>query len=179
VLVYPFTANHLLIKNRPKDEHRVMVRYGGEKSWLEQEHPVGRDVANVDTTLVLGIHVDEDLIVGLDPNLYDPFPMGISVEFKQSHVDAALSSAHGWHVFERDNIGGTRRGTPRARDGLETVVLFRPHRLLDYVRLERTAGDLDLDPALRFTTAVNAVTPGTTQTRAPRCIKWVWSGVAG
>jgi len=58
VLVYPFTTNHLLIKKRPADEHRVMVRYGGEKSWLEQEHPLGRDVANVDTTLVLGIHVD-------------------------------------------------------------------------------------------------------------------------
>jgi len=165
VLVYPFTANHLLIKNRPADEHRVMIRYGGERSWVENEHPVGRDVANVDTTLVLGVHLDEDLFVGLDPNLYDPFPMGISVEFKQNHVDAALTSADGWHVFERDNIGGTRRGAPRARDGLETVVLFQPHRLLDYVRLERTASDLDLDPALRFTTAINAAVRGTAQTR--------------
>lgn len=166
VLVYPFTTNHLLIKNRPADEHRVMVRYGGERSWVEHEHPVGRDVANVDTTLVLGVHLDENLFVGLDPSLYDPFPMGVSVEFKQSHVDAALSGPDGWYVFERDNIGGTRRGTPRARDGLETVVLFQPHRLLDYVRLERTASDLDLDPALRFTTAVNAATPGTADTRA-------------
>lgn len=166
VLVYPFTANHLLIKNRPTDEHRVMIRYGGEKSWVEQEHPLGRDVANVDTTLVLGIHVDEDLFVGLDPNLYDPFPMGISVEFKQSQVDRAVRSAAGWHVFERDNVGGTRRGIPRARDGLETVVLFKPNRLLDYVRLERTASDLGLDPALRFAAAVEAARPSTAGDKA-------------
>lgn len=143
-----------------------MIRYGGEKSWVEQGHPLGRDVANVDTTVVLGIHVDEDLIVGLDPNLYDPFPMGISVEFKQSHVDAAAQSADGWHVFERDNVSGTRRGIPRARDGLETVVLFEPHRLLDYVRLERTASDLGLDPALRFAAALEATPPSTAQDRA-------------
>jgi hypothetical protein len=162
VLIYPFTANQRLITHRPEDEHRVMIRYGGERSWVERDHPVGRDVANVDTTLVLGVHLNEDLFVGLDPSLYDPFPMGISVEFKQRHVDAALSSPDGWHVFERDNIGGRRRGTPRARDGLETVVLFQPHRLLDYVRLERTASDLDLDSALRFTTAVNATKHRTT-----------------
>ena len=166
VLVYPFTANQVVTEGRPADEHCLQVRYGGETSWTEYDHPVGRDVANVDTTLVLGVHTDVDLFVGLDPNLYDPFPMGISIEFKQSQVDAALQSPNGWQVFERDNIGGVRRGTPRARDGLETIVLFKPDRLLDYVRLERTASDLGLDPALRFIAAVDAEAPSTAQTRA-------------
>ena len=159
VLAYPFTATQVLTKGRPADEHRLQVRYGGEKSWTEYEHPLGRDVAHIDTTLVLGVHVDLDLFVGLDPALYDPLPMGISVEFKQSQVDTALQSTHGWHVFERDNITGVRRAVPRARDGLETVVLFTPERLLDYVRLERTASDLGLDPALRFASALEASTP--------------------
>lgn len=159
LLVYPFTANQVLTKNRPTDEHRLQIRYGGEKSWNEREHNIGRDIASVDTTLVLGVHLNTELLVGLDPALYDPLPMGISVEFKQAEVDAALDSEHGWHVFERNNVGGTRRGAPRARDGLEEIVLFRPHRLLDYVRLERTASDLRLDPALRFSTARDAAEP--------------------
>jgi len=159
LLIYPFTANHVVTTNRPLDEHRLQVRYGGQKSWAERTHTIGRDLAGIDTTLVVGVHINVDLFIGLAPSLYDPLPMGISVEFKKSHVDAALTSEHGWHVFERNNIGGTRRGAPRARDGLETIVLFRPERLLDYVRLERTATDLDLDPSLRFAAAVSATVP--------------------
>jgi len=150
VLAYPFRATHRLIRNRPADEHRLQVRYGAESTWLE-EHPLGRDVASVDTTVVLGVHVEAGLLVGLDPMLYDPLPMGISVEFKDSEVDAA--QAAGWHVFERDNIAGRRRSIPRAPQGLETIVFFRPERLLDYVRLEREAADLGLDPALRYAAA--------------------------
>lgn len=155
VLVYPFRANHRDTKNRPADEHRMQIRYGGDKTWHE-DHRLGRDVAGVDTTLVLGVHVEAGVLIGLDASLYDPLPMGISVEFKTSHVDKALDK--GWYIFERDNIGGNRRGTPRATEGLETIVMFTPDRLLDYVRLERTATDLALDPALRFITAEKAAT---------------------
>lgn len=165
ILAYLFTANKVVTAGRPVDEHRLQVRYGGEKSWSALEHPVGRDVAGIDITLVLGVHIDVDLFVGLDPALYDPLPMGISVEFKQADVDAALDSEHGWHVFERDNITGSRRRMPRARDGLETIVLFRPDRFLDYVRLERTASDLGLDPALRFAAASAAEAPRRARTR--------------
>jgi hypothetical protein len=127
VLVYPFRATHRLIRNRPADEHRLQVRYGAEPSWGE-EHPLGRDIASVDTTVVVGVHLEADLLVGLDPLLYDPLPMGISVEFKDHEVRAAQAS--GWHVFERDNIAGRRRSVPRAPQGLETIVAFRPERLL-------------------------------------------------
>lgn len=153
VLVYPFRANHQKIKNRPDDEHRIQIRYGGEKSW-KVDHPVGQDIAGVDTTLVVGAHLDAGLLIGLDPLLYDPLPMGISVEFKEANVAAALSS--GWHVFERDNLSGSKRVNPRSSGGLETIVLFTPDRLLDYVRLERTATDLALDHALRFVAANEA-----------------------
>jgi Methylase-associated X1 len=157
ILSYPFTATYNLIKNRPTDEHRLQIRYGAEETWGE-DHPIGKDLALVDTTLVLGVHLDADLFVGLDANLYDPLPMGISIEFKQANVDAA-QGPNGWHVFERDNITGTRRPDPRARHGLETVVLFKPNRLLDFVRLERKASDLGLDPALRFAAAKDAAIP--------------------
>jgi hypothetical protein len=157
VLAYPFRATHRLIRNRPADEHRLQVRYGAESTW-GGEHPLGRDIASVDTTVVLGVHLEADLLVGVDPMLYDPLPMGISVEFKNAEVNEARAS--GWHVFERDNIAGRRR-SPRAPRALETIVIFRPERLLDYVRFEREATDLGLDPALRYAAAETAaVRPG-------------------
>lgn len=156
LLVYPFRATHNVIRNRPSDEHRLQIRYGSEPTWT-QEHRLGRDVAGVDTTLVLGVHLQAGVFIGLDPFLYDPLPMGISVELKAREIRAA--SEAGWHVFERDNHGGRRRRDPRAPDGLETVVVFRPERLLDYVRLERQASDLGLDAALRFAAAQDAGTP--------------------
>lgn len=162
MLAYPFTANHRVISGRPADEHRLQIRYGGEESWGQRAHDIGRDVAGIDTTLVLGVHVQHDLLIGLDPNLYDPLPMGISIEFKDHQVGATLQSPEGWQVFERDNIPGRRRRAARAREGLETVVMFQPRRLLDYVRFERTASDLRLDPALRLTTATEATRPPAT-----------------
>lgn len=150
VLVYPFRATHNVIKNRPQDEHRLQIRYGGEGRW-EGDHRIARDLAYVDTTLVLGVHVEANLFVGLDPVLYDPLPMGISIEFKDREVQAAQVS--GWHVFERNNISGRRRQEARSRDGLETLVMFSPDRLLDYVRFEREAQDLSLDSPLRFAAA--------------------------
>lgn len=156
LLVYPFRATHRVIRNRPADEHRLQVRYGAEESWSE-DHPVGRDVAGVDTTLVLGVHTRAEVLVGLDPLLYDPLPMGISVELKERDVAAAKDAS--WYVLERDNRGGRRRKDPRAPQGLETVVVFRPERLLDYVRLERAAADLGLDPPLRYAAAQAATVP--------------------
>jgi hypothetical protein len=154
VLVYPFRATHRVIKNRPPDEHRIQIRYGSEKTW-EEEHPIGDDIANVDTTLILGVHLQENMFIGLDPALYNPLPMGISIEFKDEDVGAAKES--GWHVLERDNIGGSRRPNSRAPQGLETLVMFKPSRLLDFVRFEREARDLQLDPPLRFATASKAL----------------------
>lgn len=151
VLCYPFRCNPPPINRRPPDEHRVQVRLGGDRSWIEQEHPLGHDIAGVDTTVVLGLHPEAGIIVALDPLLYDPLPMGISVEFKQADVDATLRD--GWHVWERVNRTGRRRDAPRAREGIETLIGLRPERLLDLVRFERQASGLGLDPALRLVAA--------------------------
>ncbi|MEX2289418.1 MAG: hypothetical protein WD794_03715 [Mycobacteriales bacterium] len=150
LLIYPFRCNPPPIKGRPVDEHRLQVRYGGERSWTG-EHPLGTDVARVDVTLVLGLHLAAGIFIGLDPALYNPLPMGISVEFKQHQVDEVR--ADGWSVWERVNRGGTRRSRPRARNQLETVVGFLPERLIDYVKLEREASTLALDPPLRYRAA--------------------------
>src|SRR2546423_3127846 len=86
VLCYPFRCNPPPIRGRAPDEHRLQIRYGGEASWLENEHPVGLDVAGVDTTIVVGVHIEADVLIGLDPLRYNPLPMGISIEVRQAHV---------------------------------------------------------------------------------------------
>ncbi|MEX1142784.1 MAG: hypothetical protein WD993_07560 [Thermoleophilaceae bacterium] len=158
-MAYVFLANRNETRNRPADEHRTQVRYGdvNDPRWRAQHHPVGFDPAAVDVTLVLAVNPDADVIVALDPLLYDPLPLGISVFFKDAEIGEAARS--GWHVWARDNISGARRGDPRAELGVETVVGFAPVRLLDYVRLERQAQALRLDPPLRYRAALRASKP--------------------
>lgn len=153
---YVFTATHQQIRNRPPDEHRFQVRYGDVNSdlWKAEDHPVGFDPLGSDTTLVLGVHEKADLLIAVDPIAYDPLPMGISVFFKDAEVEAAQE--HGWHVWERDNIAGVRRGDTRTELGLETLVAFKPEMLFRYVQFERTAQRLGLDPPLRFRAAQEA-----------------------
>lgn len=151
VLCYPFRCNPAPIPGRPADEHRVQIRYGGERSWVEHDHPLGKDIAGVDTTIVVGVHLELGLFVGLDPLRYDPLPMGISVEFKEAELRQA--SAHGWHVWERENRSGLRRGVTRVGEGLETIIAFTPEKLLAYIGFERRASGLGLDPPLRFRAA--------------------------
>jgi hypothetical protein len=155
VLCYPFRCNPPPIRGRAPDEHRLQIRYGGESSWVDHEHPVGLDVAGVDTTIVVGVHIEADLFIGLDPLRYNPLPMGISIEFRQSHVDDAQRS--GWHVWERETRTGRRRAS-RAGEGLETLIAFRPERFFAYVGFERRASGLGLDPPLRFRAAQVAAT---------------------
>jgi hypothetical protein len=153
VLCYPFRANRRLTVNRPPDEHRLQIRYGGEASWTEQEHPVAFDVAGVDTTIMVGAHVEAGIFVGLDPHSYDPMPLGVSVEFKDAHVEAIRE--HGWFVWERS----VRSGSRRQRDDqatTETMIGFAPHRLVDFVRFERQAHSLGFDAPLRYRAAQQA-----------------------
>jgi hypothetical protein len=153
-----FLANRRATRNRPQDEHRLQIRYGdvNDASWRAGPHPVGFDPLGVDVTLLLGAHLDADLLIGLDPLVYDPLPIGISVFFRDSEIDEASRTA--WHVWERDNISGVVRTTPRTQLGIETIVGFKSERMLDYVRLERDAQALRLDPALRFARADRAAT---------------------
>jgi hypothetical protein len=167
LMVYPFRMKRLRTRNRPGDEIRGQLRYGSEESWPAEDHVVARDIAGVDTTLLVGVDPEENLIVGLDPALYDPLPLGISVYAKDQHADEVRQ--HGWAVWERTNRAGARRAAPRAAEGLETLVGFSPQRLLDYARFERSASDLGLDPPLRFAAAIDAGSaarePGTASAR--------------
>lgn len=151
MLIYPFRITRNAIKNRPADELRGQLRYGSEESW-KREHPVGRDVAGVDVSMILGIDLADGVFLGLDANLWDPLPMGISFYAKDAEIKHAKAS--GWHVWEKINRIGTKRSEPRSPTNLETVIAFTPDRLIDYARLERRASSLRLDPPLRYSAAV-------------------------
>lgn len=151
ILVYPFRVKKVKTKGRPEDEVRGQLRYGSEESW-EQEHPIGRDIAGVDVTMILGVDIADGVLLGLDANLWDPLPMGISFYAKDTEIQQAQQT--GWHVWEKENRGGTKRSVPRSPTNLETVVAFKPDRLIDYARLERRATSLRLDPPLRFSAAM-------------------------
>lgn len=153
LMIYPFRMTRLRTRNRPTNEIRGQLRYGAEESWTD-DHFVARDVAGVDTTLLLGVYPDEDFLVGLDPVLYDPLPLGISVYAKDEN--AATVRQLSWAVWERTNRPGLRRIAPRAAGGQETLVGFSPERLLDYAHFERRATELGLDPPLRYAAAVDA-----------------------
>jgi hypothetical protein len=155
ICAYVFLANRRETRNRPADEHRLQVRYGdvNDPAWRGGSHPIGFDPLAVDVTIVVGAHIEADLIVGLDPLIYTPLPIGISVFFKDAEIDEATRT--GWHVWERDNISGARRSSPRTELGVETLMAFSPDRVLDYVRFERTAQALRLEPPLRFRAAVD------------------------
>jgi hypothetical protein len=156
LMAYVFTANRRLTRNRPTDEQRMQIRYGDvdDPDWRGEIHPVGVDPTAVDVTLVLGAHEEADLLVALDPLRYDPLPMGISVFWKDADAEAARRV--GWHVWERDNLSGVRRATPRTELGVETLIAFAPERLFDFLAFEHEAQSLRLDPPLRYRAAQRA-----------------------
>lgn len=138
------------------DEWKIQIRYGSEESWRALDHPIGHDPAGVDVTMVLGIDLRHRVFIGLDPALYDPLPMGISIEYRQGDVERALADS--WHVWERETRGGSRR---EARwEGLETLVAFTPDRFVDFLVFEAEADALGLDHALRYRAAQQAASRG-------------------
>lgn len=150
VIVYAFHANRRETRNRPENEHRAQIRYGdvNKASWRLADHRVAFDPAAVDVTLVVAVEPEAGLIVALDPVLYNPLPLGISVFWKDADVEAARRS--GWHAWERDNLTGAKRTATRATLGVETLLAVAPARILDLIRFERVAQALRLDPALRL-----------------------------
>ncbi|MBP7851200.1 hypothetical protein [Candidatus Neomicrothrix sp.] len=154
LMVYPFTTTRRETRNRPKGERRTQIRFGDPTRERDEANPIARDVAGVDVTLVLAVDPENDFIVGLDPMIYEDLPMGISVYYSDRHVELAAESD--WAVWERTKAGGTRR---ESWEGLETLVGFRPHRILDFARFEAKASALGLSPDLRHRLAEEFVEP--------------------
>jgi hypothetical protein len=141
ILVYAFFANAKVTTNRPEDEHRFQIKYGGNlKGVLE----VAVDPQRLVTTLFLGIDPREGVFIAADPVMNTPAPMSRSIEFKAGHIEMIRSQ--GWVVWERDRRPGKSKNRPTADlEDFRTEVLVGGHqdRLLDLISLERIARGLD------------------------------------
>lgn len=146
VLVYAFFANSEPTRNRPEDEHRFQVKYGGN---LKGVLDVAVDPLRVTTTIFVGIDPRRELFVAADPLMNNPSPMSRSVEFKAENVEAILKD--GWSAWERERREAktTTRRSFRLLPDIRTEVLVggKKERLLDLILLERVA--LGLDPGER------------------------------
>jgi hypothetical protein len=115
VLVYAFLANSKPTRNRPVDEHRFQIKYGGDLSGVID---VAVDPLGVTTTIFIGIDLERMVFIAADPLMNNPSPMSRSVEFKTASIDRVL--ANGWSAWERDRREA-RTATRRAFVGLPTA----------------------------------------------------------
>ena len=137
VVVYPAYANRKETKNRPADEWRFQLKYGQKPRGEPRIVNLWQDPADLYTTLLCGISPETGFFVGLDPVLYNPTKLFISIEFKQADVEEILSK--GWHTWERENRGPQRDADVTDGDvfGIQAMVGGTRGSFLRYVRFER------------------------------------------
>ncbi|MEA2328303.1 MAG: hypothetical protein QOE68_3262 [Thermoanaerobaculia bacterium] len=128
ILVYGFFANNRDTKNRPKDEYRFQLKYGGKRD--HNLHHLWQDPYGLYTTVLVGISPSERFFVGFDPVLHSPTKHFISLEFKDSFVEDILRSRWAWR--ERDRRKGSE-------EPVEVIVGGTADSFLDFVRFEREA----------------------------------------
>jgi hypothetical protein len=142
VLAYAFFANTKSTRNRPGDEHRFQIKYGGNlKTWIN----VAVDPHELITTIFLGIDPERGIFITADPLMNTPAPMSRSVEFKRHHVEQVQDE--GWAAWERERHAARTKSRPSyvLDEDIRTDVLVggRQERLLDLIVLERIARGLD------------------------------------
>ena len=127
IIAYAFFANQRLTRNRPGDEYRFQLKYGGKQ--YRNIHHLWQDPYGIYTTLLVGISPSERFFVGFDPVLHSPTKHFISLEFKASFVEDVISGG-GWAWRERDRRSGSE-------EPVEIIVGGTPTSFLDYIRFER------------------------------------------
>lgn len=128
VVAYAYFANQRPTRNRPGDEYRFQLKYGGKRD--NNLHHLWQDPYGLYTTVLIGISPSERFFVGYDPVLHSPTKHFISLEFKASFVEEIFRD--GWSWRERERRSGSE-------DPVEVIVGGTMNSFLDYVRFEREA----------------------------------------
>ncbi len=131
VVAYAFLANNKQIRNRPRDEHRFQIKYGGD---LSGYHEIWQDPYGLYVTLLVGINPEMRFFVAADPVIRNPTRFSVSVEFKDQKANQILSDK--WVAWERE-----RRPGKRTLDEplFETLVAGTQDQFLRLIRFEREA----------------------------------------
>ncbi|WP_137046035.1 hypothetical protein [Pseudolabrys sp. FHR47] len=167
VLVYAFFANAKPTRNRPDDEHRFQVKYGGE---LRGVLEIAVDPHSLITTIFLGIDPERDIFIAADPLMNNPSPMSRSIEFKSKNVEEILD--RGWAAWERDYRQPKTRSRPTpdfdADKRIQVLVGGRKDRIFDLIQLEQMA--LGFDPGERHLIADKLLEKGKASLAANRLL---------
>jgi len=155
IIAYAYFANQHLTRNRPGDEYRFQLKYGGKQE--RNLHDLWQDPYGLYTTLLIGISPGERFFVGADPVLHSPTKHFISVEFKDSFVEEILRS--GWAWRERD-----RRS--RSEEPVEVIVGGTINNFLDFIRFEREARGEDQGHRALLAERRGVIAPVTTTSTA-------------
>jgi hypothetical protein len=140
IVVYAFFANSTPTKNRPADEHRFQIKYGGVLTGL---HEIWQDPYGLYTTLLVGIDPVRGFFVAADPCLYNPTRFSVSVEFKRD--DAERIQAEGWTAWERIRRGGEASASSKRlaryehEPAFEVLVGGTAPNFMKLIRFEREA----------------------------------------
>lgn len=127
IIAYAFLANSRPTKNRPDDEHRFQLTYGNNDV---TQHALCQDPHGAYTTLLCGIDLVRNVLVGADPTLDRTTNFLRTITFSSFQLEEARR--FGWHAWEREPENDD--------DGrIEVVVGLTPVRFVDYVRFEREA----------------------------------------
>jgi len=131
IVAYSFLANDKEIKNRPQDEHRFQIKYGGDLSGF---HEIWQDPYGLYVTLLLGINPGKGFFVAADPVLRNPTRFSVSVEFKEEEMREILQKK--WVAWERER----RPGKKTLDEPLfEVLIGGTADQFLRLVRFEREA----------------------------------------
>lgn len=131
IVAYSFLANNRKIKNRPEDEHRFQIKYGGDLSGL---HEIWQDPYGLYVTLLVGINPEMGFFVAADPVPRNPTRFSVSVEFKEEQAQEILDKK--WVAWERER----RPGKKTVDEPLfEALVGGTADQFLRLVRFEREA----------------------------------------
>lgn len=139
LICYAFRANKYRQGGRSSDEHRLQMKYGSDSDGY---HDIYIPDARNRVTLMFGVHIEEGVIVAVDPIMHKPTRFFKSIEFKTRHIEEIHNT--GWCGWERDRREARRdREMPLLSFQTEVLLGFQPDRFLRYVQLERIATGMD------------------------------------
>lgn len=133
IVAYAFLATRTPTKNRPKDERSFQIKYG--KKEKDNLHELWVDPLGIYATLLLGINVEDEFFVSLDPLMHNPTEVPLALRLSDKRVEKIKRS--GWCAWEwqrRSNSGFT--------EPIEVLIGGTRDAFLDLVRFERIAQGL-------------------------------------
>jgi hypothetical protein len=137
LVCYAFSAR--AYSRRGNIGHRILARRGrgaARPQWLHLDEERRR------ITLLLGIHFEREIFLGLDPRAHDPMLLPSTIELRDEELTQGMRS--GWHGWERERSARGKRKLHHLENlTTEIILAFRAEHFLAYALFEAGASGLD------------------------------------